>query len=128
MARSKPIRASGKDDPAVGPSADGLDADPTGRSRYVLYLYVSGMTPRSQRAIENIRKLCDDHMQGCYDLEIIDIYQQPERAKEAQIVAAPTLVKTLPQPLRRLIGDLSEPGRVLVALGVKRESAPGAEQ
>jgi len=87
--------------------------------RYVLTLYVTGMRPRSQRAIENIRRLCDEHLAGRYELQIIDIYQQPAYAQAAQIIAAPTLVKKLPPPLRQIIGDMSDDGRVLVALGVK---------
>jgi circadian clock protein KaiB len=86
---------------------------------YVLTLYVTGMRPRSQRAIENIRRLCEEHLRGRYELQIIDIYQQPSFAREAQIIAAPTLVKRLPPPLRRIIGDLSDDGRVLVAMGIK---------
>ena len=88
------------------------------RAHFVLKLYVSGMTPRSRRAIDNLQKLCKEHLLDGYDLEIIDIYQQPGLAKGAQIVAAPTLVKTLPLPLRRVIGDLSDPGRILRVLGV----------
>ena len=88
------------------------------QGRFVLKLYISGMTPRSRRAIENLQKLCEEHLPGRYDLEIIDIYQQPGLAKGAQIIAAPTLVKALPPPLRRVIGDMSDPGRILVVLGV----------
>jgi circadian clock protein KaiB len=88
------------------------------RAHFVLKLYVSGMTPRSRRAIANLQKLCEEHLFDSYDLEIIDIYQQPALAKGAQIVAVPTLVKTLPLPLRRVIGDLSDPGRILLVLGV----------
>ena len=88
------------------------------RAHFVLKLYVSGMTPRSRRAIDNLQKLCEEYLPDGYDLEIIDIYQQPGLAKGAQIVAAPTLVKTLPLPLRRVIGDLSDPGRILLVLGV----------
>ena len=91
------------------------------RVKYVLQLYVSGMTPRSQRAIENIRKLCQEHLAGQHELQIIDIYQQPELAKAQQLLAAPTLVKKLPLPLRKFLGDMSDPGRVLVALGLKVE-------
>jgi circadian clock protein KaiB len=87
-------------------------------ARFVLRLYVSGMTPRSRQAIENIRKLCDEHLAGRYDLEIIDIYQQPALCKDAQVIAAPTLVKTLPPPLRKVIGDMSDPGRIMVVLGI----------
>lgn len=88
------------------------------QGRFVLKLYVSGMTSRSKRAIENLQKLCEEHLAGRYDLEIIDIYQHPALAKEGQVIAAPTLVKQLPPPLRRVIGDLSDPGRILVVLGV----------
>ena len=99
---------------------DAVAVDPEGR--FVLTLYVSGMTPRSRRAIDNIQKLCEEHMAGRYDLKIVDIYQQPGLAKEAQIIAVPTLIKKLPPPLRRLIGDLGDPGRVLVALGLIQSS------
>jgi len=95
------------------------------RAHFVLKLYVSGMTPCSRRAIENLQKLCEEHLLDGYDLEIIDIYQQPGLAKSAQIVAAPTLVKSLPLPLRRVIGDLSNPGRILLVLGVV--PAPAAQ-
>ena len=87
--------------------------------KYVLHLYVTGMRPRSQRAIDNIRRLCEEHLKGRYELKIIDIYQQPGLAEGAQILAAPTLVKELPLPLRKLIGDMSDEGRVLVALGIQ---------
>src|SRR5262245_33857538 len=75
--------------------------------RYVLRLYVTGLTPRSTQAIATLRAVCEEHLAGRYDLEIIDLYQQPERAQDGQIIAAPTLVKELPLPLHRLIGDLS---------------------
>jgi circadian clock protein KaiB len=83
---------------------------------YTLRLFVSGMTPRSMRAIENIKRICEEHLKGCYDLEVIDIYQRPELAKDAQLITAPTLIKQLPDPLRRLIGDLSDTEKVLVSL------------
>lgn len=83
---------------------------------YVLRLYVSGATPRSVAAIENIRKICDTHLKGRCDLQIIDIYQQPELAGKMQIIAVPTLIKQLPPPLRQLVGDLSEKERVLAGL------------
>jgi circadian clock protein KaiB len=92
--------------------------------KYVLTLYVTGMRPRSQRAIDNIQRLCEEHLSGRYELQVIDIYQQPALAQDAQIVAAPTLVKQLPPPLRRIIGDMSDDGRVLVALGVKMPEDP----
>ena len=102
--------------------ADGLEA--AGRNppaeRYVLRLYVTGMTARSTRAVENVRKICEAHLHGRYDLEVIDIYQQPTLAKGEQIIAAPTLIKKLPLPLRRVIGDLSSTERVLVGLDLRR--------
>jgi circadian clock protein KaiB len=89
---------------------------------YVLRLYVVGLSPRSRQAISNIKKLCDDHLKGRYELEVIDVYQQPALAKEAELVAAPTLIKKLPLPLRRFIGDMSNKERILVGLGVKGKS------
>jgi len=84
--------------------------------RYVLRLYVTGMTTRATRAIENVRAICEEHLAGRYDLEIIDLYLQPVLAKNEQIIAAPTLVKKLPLPLRRIIGDMSQRDRVLLGL------------
>jgi circadian clock protein KaiB len=89
------------------------------REQYVLRLYVTGMTPRSTRAVENVRAICEQHLQGRYDLEVIDIYQQPTLAKGEQIIAAPTLIKKLPLPLRRVIGDLSSTERVLLGLDLR---------
>ena len=84
--------------------------------KYVLRLYIAGTTPRSTRAVANIRQICEHNLGGRYDLEVIDIYQKPALAKGEQIVAAPTLVKELPLPLRRFIGDLSDTERVLVGM------------
>jgi len=88
--------------------------------RYVLRLYVTGMTPRSTEAFAAIKAICEEHLQGRYDLEVIDIYQRPELAKDEQIIAVPTLVKKLPAPLRRLIGNLSAEERVLLGLDLRR--------
>jgi circadian clock protein KaiB len=96
------------------------DAGHPSTERYVLRLYVTGMTPRSTRAVENVRTVCEEHLHGRYDLEVIDIYQQPTLAKGEQIIAAPTLIKKLPLPLRRVIGDLSSTERVLLGLDLKR--------
>jgi len=85
---------------------------------YQLRLVVAGTTLRSQVAIENLRRICADHLGNNIDLEIIDIYQQPELAEKYQVVAAPTLVKLLPLPVRRIIGDLSEEDRVLRGLAI----------
>ena len=91
----------------------------TGDRKYVLRLYVTGTTPRSVSAIRNIRKICDEHLRGAYDLEVIDIYQQPVLARGEQIIAAPTLLKKLPLPLRRFIGDMSNAERILLGLDVR---------
>ena len=85
---------------------------------YHLRLFVAGTTVRSLRAIENLRRICADHLHERVDLEVIDIYQQPELAGHHQVVAVPTLIRHLPLPLRRIIGDLSEEGRVLKGLDV----------
>jgi circadian clock protein KaiB len=87
---------------------------------YVLRLYVTGKTPNSLRAITNLKEVCDQYLPGRYDLQVIDIYQQPGLAEEDQIVATPTLVKELPPPLRKLIGDLSDRERVLVRLDLQQ--------
>jgi len=85
---------------------------------YRLRLFVTGMTPRSARAIQNIRAICEDHLHDRYDLEVIDIYQHPEHAKAEQIIVTPTLVKQSPLPVRKLIGDLSDKDRALVGLDI----------
>jgi circadian clock protein KaiB len=86
---------------------------------YVLRLFITGHTEKSRRAVRNITRLCEEHLHGDYDLEVIDVYQQPELAAEHQLVAAPTLFKVLPLPPRRMIGDLSDTGRVLAGLGIR---------
>ena len=93
-----------------------LDWEKTPDEQYVLRLYVTGMTPNSVRAIENMKAICGEYLEGRYDLQIIDVYKQPALAKGEQIVAAPTLVKKLPPPLRRFVGDLSNTERVLLGL------------
>jgi len=94
----------------------------TQNETYVLRLYITGMTSRSAEAIASIREICEKHLDGHYDLEVIDIYQQPSLAKDEQIIAAPTLVKRLPLPLRRLVGNLSQEDRVLLGLDLRRKS------
>ncbi len=93
----------------------------TGNEKYVLRLYVTGLTPRSTKAIQNIKKICEENLKGRYELEVVDIYQQPEFAKKEQIIAAPTLIKKLPLPLRRIIGDMSNKERVLVGLDLQHK-------
>jgi circadian clock protein KaiB len=96
-------------------------ANAPGGERYVLRLYVAGMTARSTRAVENVRSICEEHLHDRYDLEVIDVYQQPTLARGEQIIAAPTLIKKLPLPLRRIIGDMSSTDRVLVGLDLRRK-------
>ena len=105
--------------PSASPPATPPAVTPS-EARYLLRLYVAGMTPRSVQAIANLKRICAEYLEGRYLLEVIDLYQQPERAREAQIIAAPTLVKELPSPLRRIIGDLADRERVLVALDLCR--------
>jgi circadian clock protein KaiB len=97
--------------------------------RYLLKLYITGTTPRSSEAIRNIKKICEEELKGRYDLEVIDVYQQPGLAKTEQILAAPTLIRKLPLPLRKLVGDMSNKQKVIVGLeilpeeGLKKDGA-----
>ena len=88
------------------------------RAKYILRLYVTGSTGRSLKAVYNLRKICEEHLPDEYELEVIDIYKDPEAAREAQIIAAPTLVKRLPLPLRKFVGDLSNTQKILVGLDI----------
>lgn len=87
--------------------------------QYALRLYVAGLTPRSTRAIANIKEICEEHLRGSYSLQVIDLYRQPVLADGEQIIAVPTLIRRLPTPLRRLIGDLSDREQVLIGLDLK---------
>jgi circadian clock protein KaiB len=87
---------------------------------YVLRLYVGGMTPKSTRAITNIKAICEEYLRGRYELEVVDVYQQPMLAQGEQILAVPALVKKLPLPLRTMVGDLSNTERVLLGLDLGR--------
>jgi circadian clock protein KaiB len=100
-----------------------------GVDRYVLRLFVTGMTPRSARAVDNLLAICNEFLAGQYDLEIVDIYQQPVLTRGEQIVAAPTLIKKRPLPLRRIVGDMSNRDRVLTGLDLVRPSPadPGSD-
>ncbi len=95
--------------------------------KYVLRLYITGMTRRSQEALRNIEKLCRDRLGNNCDLEVIDIYQQPSLAKGDQIIAVPTLIKKLPLPLRRIIGDLSSEERILMGLDFRPVTGSAAK-
>ena len=99
-----------------------MDESPKDRfvveGKLVLQLYVSGMSPRSMEAIENIRRICDQHLQGVFDLEVIDLYKNPEAASEQQIVFSPSLIKQLPLPKKTLIGTFSDTEKVIKGLGL----------
>ena len=88
------------------------------RAEYVLRLYVTGSTPRSLKAISNLKRVCEEYLHDAYDLQVIDIYKDPDAAREEQIIAAPTLIKRLPAPLRRFVGDLSNTQKLLTGLGI----------
>ena len=89
------------------------------QSEFVLRLFVTGMTSKSTRAIANLKKVCEDYLDGRYELKVIDIYQQPNLAREEQIICTPMLIKQLPLPFRKLIGDISDTEKVLVGLDLK---------
>jgi circadian clock protein KaiB len=106
----------------MGPAAQTSE----GTETYVLRLFVTGSTRLSTRAIETTRQICDTYLKGRHDLEVVDLYQCPEAAAREQIIAAPTLVKLLPAPRRRVIGDLSDRQRVLASLGLNVPTAATA--
>ena len=90
-------------------------------ARYVLRLYIAGFTPRSVAAIASVKKTCEEHLQGRYELEIVNLYDRPTLARGEQIIAAPTLIKELPLPLRRIIGDMADTRRLLVGLDLRQK-------
>ena len=92
-------------------------------SRYVLRLYIAGLSTRSVAAIQSIRQICDDYLKDRYDLEVIDIYRKPSLARGEQIIAAPTLIKKLPHPLRRFIGTMADRKKILVGLDLREKEA-----
>jgi circadian clock protein KaiB len=94
----------------------------SGSQPYVLRLYIAGLTPRSQEAIRTITGICEEHLAGRYDLEVIDLYQNPVLAKGEQIIAAPTLIRKLPLPLRKVIGSMADKDKVLVGLDLRPKS------
>jgi circadian clock protein KaiB len=95
------------------------------RAKYILRLYVTGSSTHSMRAIHNLKKICEEHLPD-YDLEVIDIYENPAAAREEQIIAAPTLVKKLPRPLRKFVGDLSNTQKILIGLDIYKRQEPHA--
>ena len=90
------------------------------KDKYILRLYITGSTSRSVLAITNLKKICEEYLEGLYELQIIDLYQNPSLAKGEQIIAAPTLIKKLPLPFRRIIGDMSDKEKVLLGLDLKK--------
>jgi len=86
------------------------------KNKYILRLYITGATNRSIFAIQNLKKICQEYLEGRYELEVIDLYQKPSLAKDEQIIAAPTLIKKLPLPFRRIIGDMSDKEKILLGL------------
>ncbi len=118
--KKRPAKAKVQSQPSSTPTADfeKLLRQTAAKERYELKLYVTGTSPRSGQAIANVRALCEEHLAGRYDLEVIDIYQQPGVAATEQIIAAPTLIKKLPAPTRRMIGDLSNRDKILIGLNI----------
>ncbi|MEX2284150.1 MAG: circadian clock protein KaiB [Gemmatimonadota bacterium] len=97
-------------------------------SKYLLKLYVTGKTARAERAIENLRRVCDEDLSAEYELQIIDVLENPQMAEDDRILATPTLIKQLPLPLRRIIGDLSDKEKVLLGLEVRAAPASTSQQ
>jgi len=92
----------------------------TGHDKYILRLFITGTTSRSVQALSNLKKICEEYLEGKYELEVIDLYKNPLLAKEEQIIAAPTLIKKLPLPFRRIIGDMSNEEKVLMGLDLRK--------
>lgn len=100
-------------------SGDLLPVDGDGAARWNLRLYVAGQTPRSLTAFKNLKNICDEYLSGKYQIEVVDLMENPTLARGDQILAVPTLVRKLPQPIRKIIGDLSNTERVLVGLDIQ---------
>ena len=96
-------------------------------ARYVLRLYVAGLTPRSVSAVASVKQTCEEHLEGRYELEVVNLYDQPTLAKGEQIIAAPTLIKKLPLPLRRIIGDMADTQKLLVGLDLREKDEKGSQ-
>ena len=119
MSDAKKVQSNGK------VRLDGTERSTPQLQKVLLRLYITGQTPRSVRAIENLSKFCRRFLKDRFELEIIDIYQEPALAKEVQIIAAPTLIKARPLPVRRLVGDFSDQERVVSGLDIEAASAQG---
>ena len=96
--------------------------------KYLIKLYVTGETPRSQLAIANLRRICEQELSGRYELVVIDVLERPQLAEDEKILATPTVVKELPHPIRRIIGDLSDSERVLLGLDLRTFSGESEER
>ena len=105
------------------PQSHGADGQIPAEERWELRLYIAGQTPKSRTALANIQKLCDEHVPGRYEIDVINLLENPQLAQGDQIVAIPTLVRKLPEPLRKIIGDLSDTERVLVGLQLRPKKA-----
>lgn len=105
-----------------GKKKTGKRGDRSARKAYVLKLYITGQSSLSSSSVRNLLRCCQEHLQGRYDVQVIDICQQPELAREAQIIATPTLVKARPSPMRKLIGNLANQQQILAGLGIRRET------
>jgi circadian clock protein KaiB len=116
---SSPLTMKPNSDQATPPAPEIETEAETDDKPYVLRLYIAGMTPRSTLAVQNLRKICEEHLQGRYTLEVIDIYQQPLLAEGDQVMAVPTLIRKLPEPIRRFVGDMSDTQRLLVGLDLR---------
>ena len=106
---------------AISQEFEALAAQDT-EAKYILKLYVAGLSPKSKRAIHNIKEICETHLKERYELQVIDLYQNPTLAKGEQIIAVPTLVKKLPHPLRKIIGDMSDEEKLLVGLDLQPQA------
>jgi circadian clock protein KaiB len=95
---------------------------------YNFRLYIAGQTPKSIAAVANLKRLCDEHLQGRYNIEVVDLVQDPHLARTDQVVAIPTLIRRLPEPVRRIIGDLSNADRVLLSIGLTVAATEGSAQ
>lgn len=102
------------------PTTIDLAMSESGRDKYILRLYITGTTSRSVSALTNLKKICEKYLEGRYELEVIDLYRMPSLAKDEQIIAAPTLIKKLPLPFRRIIGDMSDIEKVLMGLDLRK--------
>jgi circadian clock protein KaiB len=94
--------------------------EPTSNEKWALRLYTAGQSPKSLAALANLKRVCEEHLAGRYSIEVVDLMKNPRLAKDDQIVAIPTLVRKLPEPLRRIVGDLSDSERTLVGLQLKQ--------